>query len=184
MSRSCIHCGVNEATATPGCEKSIVGGHSFMKDGSPYNGQYEEHSKVIEARNEVSAEVMGCKRVESSSTELYRSIPFAILQRRIHRQNRQMGWWDKPREMGTLLCLVHSEISEAMEGARKNLMDDHLPHRSMLEVELADAIIRILDIAESENLDVIGAIVEKVAYNRKRADHQPGARAEAHGKKF
>ena len=42
MSRSCIHCGVNETTATPGCEKSIVGGHSFMKDRSPNDGQYEE----------------------------------------------------------------------------------------------------------------------------------------------
>ena len=82
------------------------------------------------------------------------------------------------------ICLSHSELSEAMEGHRKGLKDDKLPHRSMLEVELADAIIRILDIAESENLDVIGAIIEKVAYNRKRADHQPGARAEAHGKKF
>nr|UVX62855.1 MAG: MazG-like family protein [Bacteriophage sp.] len=106
------------------------------------------------------------------------------MQARIHQQNKEMGWWDNPREMGTLLCLVHSEISEAMEGERKGLMDDHLPHRSMLEVELADAMIRIMDIAASRGLDLAGAIVEKVDYNRKRADHQPGARAEAHGKKF
>ncbi len=106
------------------------------------------------------------------------------MQARIHQQNREMGWWDNPREMGTLLCLVHSELSEAMEGERKGLMDDHLPHRSMLEVELADAMIRIMDIAAMRKLDLAGAIVEKVDYNRKRADHQPGARAEAHGKKF
>ena len=102
----------------------------------------------------------------------------------IHAQNKQMGWWDNPREIGTLLCLVHSEVSEAMEGARKNLMDDHLPHRSMLEVELADAVIRILDIAGGYNLDLAGAIEEKVAYNRIRADHQRVNRAKNGGKQF
>lgn len=119
-----------------------------------------------------------------SGTLLTANMPLAVMQARIHQQNREMGWWDNPREMGTLLCLVHSEISEAMEGERKGLMDDHLPHRSMLEVELADAMIRIMDIAASRGLDLAGAIVEKVDYNRKRADHQPGARAEAYGKKF
>lgn len=53
----------------------------------------------------------------------------------IHRQNYQ--WWHDAdgnridRNFGELLCLVHSEISEAMEGDRKSLMDDHLPHRPM-----------------------------------------------------
>lgn len=102
----------------------------------------------------------------------------------IHAQNKQMGWWDNPREIGTLLCLVHSEVSEAMEGARKNLMDDHLPHRSMLEVELADAVIRILDIAGGYDLDLAGAIEEKVTYNRIRADHQRENRAKEGGKQF
>jgi len=102
----------------------------------------------------------------------------------IHSQNREMGWWDKPREDGTMLMLMVSELAEAMEGFRKDLMDDHLPHRKMAEVELADAVIRILDFAAANDFDIAGAIVEKLQYNRKRADHQPGARAEAHGKKF
>lgn len=120
----------------------------------------------------------------NKATLLGVNMPLATMQARIHQQNKDMGWWDKPREIGTLLCLVHSEISEAMEGARKNLMDDHLPHRSMLEVELADAMIRIMDIAGANGLDLVGAIVEKVEYNAARADHQPGARAETYGKKF
>lgn len=119
-----------------------------------------------------------------TATLLTVNMPLAVMQARIHQQNREMGWWDNPREMGTLLCLVHSEISEAMEGERKGLMDDHLPHRPMLEVELADAMIRIMDIAASRDLDLAGAIVEKVDYNRKRVDHQPGARAGTYGKKF
>lgn len=70
------------------------------------------------------------------------------LQKRIHEQNKAMGWWDKPRSLGTIIALCHSELSEALEGDRKNLMDDHLPHRKMAEVELADAAIRVMDMAE------------------------------------
>lgn len=88
------------------------------------------------------------------------------------------------RNVGELLCLVHSEISEAMEGHRKNLMDDKLPHRKMLEVELADALIRILDMAEHLGLDIAGAIDEKREYNFTRADHKLENRKLPGGKTF
>lgn len=88
------------------------------------------------------------------------------------------------RNVGELLCLVHSEISEALEGHRKDLMDDKLPHRKMFEVELADAIIRIFDIAAGLNLDLGGAYVEKMAYNASRADHSIAERLKSGGKKY
>lgn len=63
------------------------------------------------------------------------------------------GWWtdiktgeDLPCDVDLKMSLVHSEISEALEGARKNLMDDKLPHRTMLEVEIADVAIRLGDL--------------------------------------
>ena len=104
---------------------------------------------------------------------------------------KECGWWNDPvtgvpvqRNTGELICLMHSELSEAMEGARKNLMDDHLPGRKMLEVELADTIIRILDFAGANDLDIGGALAEKLAYNANRADHKPEHRAGENGKKF
>src|SRR5271156_4234483 len=107
----------------------------------------------------------------------------------VHKANAK--WWidiktgdPLDRNVGELLCLVHSEISEAMEGHRKGLMDDKLPHRSMLEVELADAVIRIFDIAAGRGLDLRGAYVEKMRYNKHRIDHTIEARLAEGGKKF
>jgi NTP pyrophosphatase (non-canonical NTP hydrolase) len=82
------------------------------------------------------------------------------------------------------LCLTHSEISEAMEGHRKGLMDDKLPHRPMIEVELADAMIRIADLAGALGLDLGGAISEKMSYNAVRPDHKPEARMADGGKAY
>lgn len=106
------------------------------------------------------------------------------VQNKLHGQAKAMGWHDKPREIGTLIALCHSELSEALEGARKDLYDDHLPNRKMLEVELADCIIRILDMAGALELDVAGAIAAKHHYNSMRADHKRENRAADGGKKF
>ena len=94
------------------------------------------------------------------------------------------GYAKLERNVGEMLCLVHSEISEALEGHRKNLMDDKLPHRQQIEVELADAIIRIFDIAAGLNLDLGGAYVEKMEYNAHRDDHKIENRLKKDGKKY
>jgi NTP pyrophosphatase (non-canonical NTP hydrolase) len=82
------------------------------------------------------------------------------------------------------IALIHSEVSEALEGFRKDRADEHLPHRKSIEVELADAVIRIFDLAGALELDLGGAITEKMAYNAQRADHKPEARAASGGKVF
>jgi len=78
---------------------------------------------------------------------------------RVHTANKR--WWTNletgkaiSRNVGELVMLCISELSEGLEGDRKNLMDDKLPHRKMLEVELADALIRTLDIIGGMKRDV------------------------------
>jgi len=118
----------------------------------------------------------------------------------IHQRNVIAGWWtdiktgetllgqDKygrdRRNVPEMLCLIHSEVSEAMEGYRKKLPDDKLPQRSMFEVELADVLIRIFDLAGGHNLDLGGAVLEKLEYNTKREDHKLENRKAGTGKTF
>ena len=111
------------------------------------------------------------------------------LAERVHEANAK--WWHDintgeylHRNKGEMICLMHSELSEAMEGERKNLMDDKLPHRRMAEVELVDCIIRILDYSAAFGYDLDGAFEEKMAYNASREDHKHEARALAKGKKW
>ena len=116
-----------------------------------------------------------------------------------HGAAQAAGWWtdlatgadltsrhdEKPRRnVGEMLMLVVSEVAEAMEGARKGLPDDKLPHRPMLEVELADALIRICDMAGGLGMDLPGAVAEKLEYNARRLDHKIDARRADGGKKF
>lgn len=71
-----------------------------------------------------------------------------MLAKQIFNANVARGWWaDMDRNFYQTLQLVNTEIAEATEGERKNLMDDHLPTRKMGEVELADAFIRLADLA-------------------------------------
>ncbi len=109
--------------------------------------------------------------------------------KQVHEANQK--WWQDintgsplKRNKGELLMLIVSEIAEAMEGERKDLMDDKLPHRKMAEVELADALIRILDYSAGFGYDLEGAFQEKMAYNAVRLDHTHEARKAANGKKF
>jgi NTP pyrophosphatase (non-canonical NTP hydrolase) len=103
------------------------------------------------------------------------------------------GWWTNlstgedlryANNIPEKLMLIVSEVAEAMEGHRKNLMDDKLPHRPMIEVELADAVIRIFDLAGAKDYDLAGAIIEKLEFNANRPDHKRENRLAAGGKAY
>ena len=110
-----------------------------------------------------------------------------------HGASKAAGWWNDlhtgeplpltQERVGDKLMLIVTEIAEAKEGHRKGLMDTHLPHRSMIEVELADAVIRIADLAGALGLDLAGAVVDKLAYNANRPDHKVENRKAPNGKK-
>jgi len=106
-----------------------------------------------------------------------------------HEANKK--WWHDintgellNRNVGEMLMLCVSELAEALEGHRKDLMDDKLPNRKMFEVELADCLIRIFDLAAALRLDLGGAFKEKMIYNSTRVDHTIEHRKAAGGKKY
>lgn len=110
-----------------------------------------------------------------------------------HEVSKAAGWWtakdgtplqDNPLIFSNKLMLIVSEAAEVMEGDRKNTMDSHLPHRKTVEVELADLLIRVLDLAGAYDMDLGGAVIEKMEYNLSRADHTTEARAATNGKRY
>jgi hypothetical protein len=113
------------------------------------------------------------------------------LSKRVHIANQK--WWQDletglplKRNKGELLALIHSEVSEALEGERKSLMDDKLPQYPMALVEIVDAIIRELDYLAGfyPEFNVDEVFEAKMDFNSKRQDHTHEARKIAGGKQF
>lgn len=65
-----------------------------------------------------------------------------------------------------MLALIHSEVSEALR--QGNPPDDKIPQFSGAEAELADVIIRIMDLSCARNWDVAGAVTAKIEMNKSR----------------
>ena len=125
------------------------------------------------------------------------------LQKICHGASVKAGWWQDPKTGVNYLELVRdpsnrfgkaliseklmlnvSELAEGMEGLRKGLMDDKLPHVTMLEAELADTVIRAFDLAGALQFDLGRTIAQKLEYNATRPDHKLENRAAEGGKAF
>lgn len=94
---------------------------------------------------------------------------FSTLSDEVHRTAIEKGFWENTVSTGEFIALTHSELSEALEAARKgNPTDKHLPEYDSLTVELADVVIRIMDYSAAMCLNVGGAIVAKSEFNKTR----------------
>lgn len=94
----------------------------------------------------------------------------------INEINRANGWevlepeqWSDPYKIPALLALIHSEVSEALEGFRHN-------DKVNFEEELADVLIRTLDLAGGLGMDIDAAVLEKLGKNRERGYKHGGKR--------
>ncbi len=91
-----------------------------------------------------------------------------LLCKDIHQMNRDKGFWEGTQNVGEKIALMHSELSEALEANRKNLMDDKLPEYRGLSVELADCLIRIFDFCGAYNIPIGEIMFKKLDYNSTR----------------
>lgn len=94
------------------------------------------------------------------------------LQFECHKIAKEHGFWDEPRNDAEMIALMHSELSEALEGLRKN----NWIGKGGVNEEMADTVIRILDFCQYHGVDLGYEIVKKMEKNRKRKYK--------HGKKF
>ena len=100
------------------------------------------------------------------------------LQNDSHQQAVKSDWWVSPPSPPESFCLMHSEISEALEQFRigKGLKEIYIQNGKPegIPVELADCVIRIMDFCGFHGIDLAEAIAIKSAYNATRTKRHGG----------
>lgn len=113
----------------------------------------------------------------------------------IHQNAKDKGFYEEPKNIGEMLCLIHGEVSEALEALRTNNTASRDPRflhelkdngefrrnfeahcKDSFEDELADVIIRVMDLSAYKKIDLENHIKAKMRYNEMRP--------RKHGKEF
>jgi NTP pyrophosphatase (non-canonical NTP hydrolase) len=133
----------------------------------------------------------GCRWVKASGVN--------DLAAEIHNNAKEKGFFDKEKNIGEMLALIHSEVSEALEADRKDMycdwsygdppviqqedIDDfdfkqlfEQEVKNNFEDELADIMIRVMDLAAFKKINLEWHIQAKMRYNSLREKY--------HGKKY
>lgn len=118
------------------------------------------------------------------------------LGKKIYQNAQDKGFYEKEKNIGEMLCLIHSEVSEALEADRKDKYAGHtgmfkkdnenylqeskdwfeMNIKNTFEDELADVMIRVMDLAAFKGIDLEWHILKKMQYNAQREKY--------HGKKY
>lgn len=107
--------------------------------------------------------------MERTETENTFSIVFDLVSQKVYAIAKDKGFYDNPSDLPRSLALIHSEASEALEALRHgNPPSVKVPGVSLFEEEIADVVIRAMDLAALEKMTLGDTILKKIEYNRTR----------------
>lgn len=121
---------------------------------------------AIDQMNEQKADGSTKVLISLMHTEEDFESSFGDVQRCVHQNAIDHGWWEGERNDGELISLIHAELSECLEALREgNPESEKIPGFCHAVEELADAVIRIMDMDEARGWGLAGAIIAKGKYN-------------------
>lgn len=172
-----------------------------MTDNVTNQSPLSDYQNVTEV--DVSAIYLGADGELTDYGKSIVSLGITVLTAAVAENNYAKGWRPRPedmpmgkvtRNMGELIALLHSEVSEAFEAHRNNepvlwfqydsplgktdptgefaqqpvIAGDILGKPQGIASELADVLIRLVDMAQEHNIPLVEAVIRKHAYNQTR----------------